>query len=54
MLQQRKVVSVGEYRQIHRFVKPVKPSNCSIFVNLVLGIVAIACFLMGSVLAFGQ
>lgn len=51
MLQQRKIVSIGEYRQIHRVIPPVKNP---IVTDMPLGILATVAFIIGFVLAIGQ
>ncbi|AIF52044.1 hypothetical protein [Pelosinus sp. UFO1] len=53
MLQPRNVVSIGEYRQIHRVSKQTKPSQWSILWDMLLQFGAVACFLIGACLAFG-
>jgi hypothetical protein len=55
ILQQRKVVSIGEYHQIHRVLPSVKqPSLLAEIKNMLLGILAIVTFIIGFILTLGQ
>ncbi|AIF51220.1 hypothetical protein UFO1_1669 [Pelosinus sp. UFO1] len=55
ILQQRKVVNIGEYRQVNRVAPPDKQQTVLTEIkDLVLGLLAVVSFVTGFVLALGK